>query len=96
MVRVLSLLIHPYLFVYSDMEDRIDMRSSIKSGLGWSVPPLLAKADWQDWREKSDKDSTVDVNAFYSAASSEVLRSMRGFVCKNSLYSRRSRNGSHL
>jgi len=76
-----------------DMEDRIGMRNELRSSLGWSVPPLLTKADWQDWREKSDKDSNADIHAFYSTAPPESLRSVRGYICKKPTSSPPRTNG---
>ena len=84
---------HCSCYAHSDMEDRISMRDELKPRLGWSNSPLLTKADWQDWREKSDKESNLDIQAFYSSAAPEVLRSMKGFVCKKAISSPRKANG---
>lgn len=61
------------------MQDRIGMRDAIRTGLGWPLPSMLPKPEWYDWREKGDND---DVAKFYADASPEILRSLRGYVCK--------------
>ena len=58
------------------------MRESVTLGLGWPTPANLPKPDWQEWREKGDKENEADITAFYSKAPPELLRSVRGFVCK--------------
>lgn len=69
------------------MQDRIGMRDAVSSGLGLS-PPMLSKPEWTNWREKGDSE---DVASFYASAPPEVLRSLRGFVCKSPIA---SHNGS--
>lgn len=74
----------------SDMQDRCGLRDLIQTGLGWPLPSMLPKPAWRDWREKGD---TEDVDSFYSSAPPEMLRQMRGFVCKTPVHIIRTDRG---
>ncbi|KAL5485825.1 hypothetical protein ACEPAI_6867 [Sanghuangporus weigelae] len=70
-----------------DMQDRCGMRELIQSSLRWPIPAMLPKPAWRDWRDKGD---TEDVAAFYASAPPELIRSLRGFVCKRPVHIIRS------
>lgn len=66
------------------MQDRIGMRDVIRIGLKWPLPPMLPKPEWCDWREKGDSD---DVARFYAEdAKPDIVRSIRGFVCRTPVH----------
>ena len=61
------------------MQDRMSMRDEVEKGLGWARPQSLTKPDYQEWREMGDIREHM---AWYRAAPREVLRNLRGFVCR--------------
>lgn len=66
---------------YSDMQDRMAMRTQLQESLAWAEPSTNDEGPaWKAWRkrvgdlEPDDADSTID------AELENVCRSLRGFV----------------